>query len=60
MSIYEVYFGFWKCLGIEIDVCYFIYKVLVDDLISYVSDMGYIYVELLFIFEFFFDGLWGY
>ncbi|MED5379674.1 MAG: alpha-amylase family glycosyl hydrolase, partial [Pseudomonadota bacterium] len=60
MSIYEVHLGSWKRPGIETDARYLTYKALADDLISYVSDMGYTHVELLPISEFPFDGSWGY
>ncbi len=60
MSIYEVHLGSWKRPGIETDARYLTYKALADDLISYVSEMGYTHVELLPISEFPFDGSWGY
>ena len=60
MSIYEVHLGSWKRPGIETEARYLTYKSLADDLISYVSDMGYTHIELLPISEFPFDGSWGY
>ncbi|WP_334020317.1 1,4-alpha-glucan branching protein GlgB [Alteromonas sp. S015] len=60
MSIYEVHLGSWKRPDIEGDARYLTYKALADDLINYVSDMGYTHLELLPISEFPFDGSWGY
>lgn len=44
----------------RLDVCFFIYCELVDCLVFYVKDLGYIYIEMLFVVEYFFDGFWGY
>ena len=60
MSIYEVHLGSWKRPNSESDARYLSYKELADNLIDYVSDMGYTHVELLPISEFPFDGSWGY
>ncbi|OJF68430.1 1,4-alpha-glucan branching enzyme [Alteromonas sp. V450] len=60
MSIYEVHLGSWKRPGLDVDARYLSYRMLADDLISYVSEMGYTHVELLPISEFPFDGSWGY
>ena len=60
MSIYEVHLGSWKRPNSESDSRYLSYKELADNLIDYVSDMGYTHVELLPISEFPFDGSWGY
>ena len=60
MSIYEVHLGSWKRPDAATEARYLTYKELADDLIGYVSDMGYTHVELLPISEFPFDGSWGY
>lgn len=44
----------------NIGVRFLIYYELVDKLIFYVKELGYIYIELLSIVEYFFDGFWGY
>jgi 1,4-alpha-glucan branching enzyme len=60
MSVYEVHLGSWKRPGDDSDARYLSYRELADDLIGYVSDMGYTHLELLPISEFPFDGSWGY
>ncbi|MEM7419597.1 MAG: 1,4-alpha-glucan branching protein GlgB [Pseudomonadota bacterium] len=60
MSVYEVHLGSWKRPGYDSDARYLSYRELADDLIGYVSDMGYTHLELLPISEFPFDGSWGY
>lgn len=60
MSIYEVHLGSWKRPDAQSDARYLTYRELADDLIGYVSDMGYTHVELLPVSEFPFDGSWGY
>ncbi len=60
MSIYEVHLGSWKRPDDASGARYLTYRELADDLIAYVSDMGYTHVELLPISEFPFDGSWGY
>ncbi|GEA06516.1 1,4-alpha-glucan branching enzyme GlgB [Alteromonas sp. KUL42] len=60
MSIYEVHLGSWKRPDANSDVRYLSYRELADDLIGYVSDMGYTHLELLPVSEFPFDGSWGY
>ena len=60
MSIYEVHLGSWKRPDDASGARYLTYRELSDDLIAYVSDMGYTHVELLPISEFPFDGSWGY
>ena len=60
MSVYEVHLGSWKRPGDDSDARYLSYRDLADDLIGYVSDMGYTHLELLPISEFPFDGSWGY
>jgi 1,4-alpha-glucan branching enzyme len=60
MSVYEVHLGSWKRPGDDSDARYLTYRELADDLIAYVSEMGYTHLELLPISEFPFDGSWGY
>jgi 1,4-alpha-glucan branching enzyme len=52
MSIYEVHLGSWKP-GLS-------YQELADQLVSYVSDMGFTHVEFLPVAEHPFGGSWGY
>ena len=57
MSIYEVHLGSWRRKdGNE----YLTYDELADELISYVTDMGYTHIELLPVTEHPFDPSWGY
>jgi 1,4-alpha-glucan branching enzyme len=52
MSVYEVHLGSWRAhLG---------YRELADELVDYVSDMGFTHVELLPVSEHPFGGSWGY
>jgi 1,4-alpha-glucan branching enzyme len=57
MSIYEVHFGTWK-MGPE--GRFLTYREMADQLVEYVSDMGYTHIELLPLSEHPFDRSWGY
>ena len=57
MNIYEMHAGSWKMK--EGDVPYN-YSELADQLIPYITEMGYTHVELLPVMEYPFDGSWGY
>ena len=57
ISIYEVHLGSWKrAQGNR----YLTYAEFADDLISYVSWMGFTHIELMPVSEYPFDGSWGY
>jgi 1,4-alpha-glucan branching enzyme len=57
MSIYEVHLGSWKR---KEDNEWLTYRELADDLVKYVSEMGYTHIELLPVAEHPFDASWGY
>ena len=57
MATYEVHLGSWRRRE---DGTYLSYEELADQLVSYVSEMGYTHVEFLPPTEYPFDGSWGY
>jgi 1,4-alpha-glucan branching enzyme len=57
ISVYEVHLGSWRRKDADV---YLSYRELADDLVNYVSDMGFTHIELLPVSEHPFDGSWGY
>jgi len=57
MAIYEVHLGSWRR---NPDGSYYTYGQLAEELVTYVSEMGYTHVEFLPPTEHPFDGSWGY
>jgi 1,4-alpha-glucan branching enzyme len=59
MSIYEVHLGSWKRKTDE-ENRWLTYREAADELIPYVKDMGFNFIEFLPLAEHPFDGSWGY
>jgi 1,4-alpha-glucan branching enzyme len=59
ISIYEVHLGSWRRVSEE-GGRPLSYRELADQLVGYVSEMGFTHLELMPISEFPFDGSWGY
>ena len=57
VAVYEVHLGSWKR---NEDGTYYTYRQLAEELVPYVSEMGYTHVEFLPPTEHPFDGSWGY
>ncbi|MFH5884040.1 1,4-alpha-glucan branching protein GlgB [Halalkalibaculum sp. DA3122] len=58
ISIYEVHLGSWRRKGEHQE--YLTYRELADELVSYVSEMGFTHIELMPVAEHPFDPSWGY
>lgn len=57
INIYEINAGSWKQ---NEDGSYYSYRMLADELVPYVKEMGYNYIEMMPVSEFPYDGSWGY
>ncbi len=59
ISIYEAHLGSWRRMAEE-GGRHLSYRELADQLVGYVSDMGFTHLELLPVSEYPFEGSWGY
>jgi len=59
VSIYEVHLGSWKRKGDD-GTQYFTYRDLAEQLVPYVTEMGFTHIQMMPISEYPFDGSWGY
>ena len=59
ISVYEVHLGSWRRVATE-GQRYLSYGELADQLVPYVTEMGFTHIELMPVSEFPFDGSWGY
>ncbi len=59
ISIYEVHLGSWR-RKLDASNSYLTYRELAEELVDYVTDMGFTHIELLPVTEHPFDGSWGY
>jgi 1,4-alpha-glucan branching enzyme len=62
ISVYEVHLGSWRRRwnAATHDESYLTYQEMADQLVNYVSEMGYTHIEVLPVSEHPFDGSWGY
>ncbi len=62
ISIYEVHLGSWrrKSSGDDGDGDFLSYHELAEELVAYVTSMGFTHIQLMPVSEFPFDGSWGY
>lgn len=57
LNIYEIHPGSWK---MHEDKSHYSYRELADELVPYLKEMNYNYVEIMPVMEHPFDGSWGY